>query len=285
MWQRAKRFARFWTDLLGEHELFTYAAAISFRTLTALVPLALLLLGILGFSGGEHLWSDHIAKPIEHKLTAPAFSAVDDVAQTIFAHDSLGLVLFASLYSLWLVSGSVRACIAGMHRAYESTETRPVWKRLALSLALAVPIGTAVVGSMLAMVGGAAAGSWLAWVRFPVVALLLGLAVGLLVRFGPVEPRPTRWDSLGSALVVLVWLAASLLFGLFVRHVANFRTAAGQLSVVLVLNAYLYTSASIFLLGVELDEQLRAGRVQGILDLPGAFGRRGSRRRGAGGSR
>lgn len=285
MWKRVTRFVRLWVDLLGEHELLTYASAIGFQTLAALVPLALLLLGILGLAGGETLWSRHIAEPISHKLSQPAFKAVDDAANRVFAHDSGWLVLFAALYSLWLTSSSVRACISGMNRVYGSEEDRPTWRRLLLSLGLAVAIASAVIGSMLLVVGGATAGGWLEWLRFPVTIAALGVAVLLLLRFGPVEPRPTRWDSLGTALVVLAWLVASLIFGWFIRDVANFRTAPGQLGVVLILTGYLYTSAIIFLVGVELDEQLREGQVQGILDLRGAFGRQRGRRHRAGGPR
>lgn len=41
---------------------------------------------------------------------------------------------------------------------------------------------------------------------------------------------------------------------------ANFKTAVGSLTVFLVLTAYVFTSAAIFLLGVQFDELLRKGR-------------------------
>jgi uncharacterized BrkB/YihY/UPF0761 family membrane protein len=46
-------------------------------------------------------------------------------------------------------------------------------------------------------------------------------------------------------------------FGWFVASLANFKTAAGQLTVFLVLTSYAYASAIVFLVGVQLDELLR----------------------------
>ena len=93
--------------------------------------------------------------------------------------------------------------------------------------------------------------------RWIVAVGALGLAVGLLVRYAPVEYRPKRWTSAGTALVIAAWLVASLLFKLFVTDVANFKTASGSLAVFLVLIGYVYTSSIIFLVGVEVDELLR----------------------------
>jgi membrane protein len=78
-----------------------------------------------------------------------------------------------------------------------------------------------------------------------------------LVRFGPAEKPETRWASAGSLLVVGSWILATIGFSWWVGSVANFKTAIGSLTVFLVLTAYVFTSAAIFLVGVQLDELLR----------------------------
>ena len=108
--------------------------------------------------------------------------------------------------------------------------------------------------------------------RWLVAIALLLLAVELLVRFAPVEPRSKAWVTGGSVLVILAWLAASMIFRLFVANIANFKTATRSLAVFLVLTGYVYTSSIIFLVGVELDELLRqdatAGQ-RGVLEILG----------------
>jgi len=67
----------------------------------------------------------------------------------------------------------------------------------------------------------------------------------------------------GSILVILAWVAATLIFQLLVTTLLNFKTATGNLGVFLVLCGYVYTSAIIFLVGVEVDELLRADAKEG----------------------
>ena len=51
----------------------------------------------------------------------------------------------------------------------------------------------------------------------------------------------------------------SLVFAWYVGSVANFKTAAGQLTVFLVLTTYAYASSITFLVGVQADELMRKG--------------------------
>ena len=178
--------------------------------------------------------------------------------------------------SIWYVSGGVRAAMSAVNNVYEAKETRPLLVRYAISTGLAVCISVCVIVAVLLGANGAGfihngalrvvvdIGRWL------VAVGALALAVGLLVRYAPVEHRPKRWASAGSALVIAAWIAATLIFKLFVTHVANFKTATGSLAVFLVLIGYVYTSAIIFLVGVEVDELLRQdakGEQRGVLHL------------------
>jgi len=141
--------------------------------------------------------------------------------------------------------------------------------REALSLALAACIAVGVIGSMLltvvvVQVGGngalravAEVGRWLAAI------VLLGVVLGVLVRFAPAERRAKRWASARSALVIAAWIVATLIFELFVSHVANFKTATGELTIFLVLITYVYVSSIILLVGVEVDELLREDATSG----------------------
>jgi uncharacterized BrkB/YihY/UPF0761 family membrane protein len=71
---------------------------------------------------------------------------------------------------------------------------------------------------------------------------------------------------------ILAWVAASMIFELFITDVANFKTAAGSLTVFLVLTGYIYTSSIIFLVGVELDELLREDAREGQRGVLGILG-------------
>jgi uncharacterized BrkB/YihY/UPF0761 family membrane protein len=78
-----------------------------------------------------------------------------------------------------------------------------------------------------------------------------------------VKPRSNTWVSAGTILVTIAWIGATLIFELFVSHVANFKTATGSLAVFLVAIGYVYTSTIILLVGIELDELLREDATAG----------------------
>ena len=276
LWPRLRRFVQLWVDLFARHDLLNHASAIAFQVLKSIVPLTLFGLALLGALGERHMWRDTIAPAIKPHLQSATFHAIDAAAQKIFASSAGGLLAFSALLSIWYVSGGVRAATSGINDVYEAKETRPLLVRYAISTGLAACISVCLVVAVLLGANGAGfihdgalrvvvdIGRWL------VAVGALALAVGLLVRYAPVEHRPKRWASAGSALVIGAWIAATLIFKLFVTHVANFKTATGSLTVFLVLIGYVYTSSIIFLVGVEVDELLRQdvkGEPRGVLHL------------------
>ena len=274
--QRAASVVRLWIDLFSRHDILNSASAISFQTLKSLVPLLLFGIALLGALGLSDVWDDQLRRSVAEQFTPSAFTAIDTAVQTIMDEGSPALPVFAGALLLWYVSGSVRACIGGMNDIYEAKEGRPLWRRWALSLVLAVCIAVAVVVAVLAVTAGpridpdGALHALLLVLRWPVAVLALGLVVGLLVHYGPAERRQARWASIGAVVVVAAWIVESLLFGWYVGSLANFTSASGALTVFLVLAAYLYTASIIFLVGVQLDELLRKDASedeQGIIGL------------------
>jgi membrane protein len=275
---RLKRFVKLWIDLFNKHELLDRASGISFAVLKALVPLTLLGLAVLGAVGQRHVWKNTMFPALKPHVQPATAHAIDTAVEKIFSTDSAGLIVFASIVALWYISGSVRGVMTATNRIYECDETRS-WKvRYPLSIGLAAAIALCVIGAALAVLAGPALVSSgalevvVAIGRWLVAVVLLAIAVGLLVRYAPVEPRSKTWVSGGSILVILAWVAASMIFRLLVTTVLNFKTATGGLAVFLVLSGYVYTSSIIFLLGVEVDELLRADATEGqrgVLELLG----------------
>jgi len=247
----------------AEHHLWTYASAISFRSLVALVPLTLLGLALLSAFGLEDFWSNSVAPAIQGHVTAPVYSAINFSVEKIFSSSTAGLIAFAGALLVWDMTWAVSTVMEALNEIHDVEEHRSWPRRLLVALGLAVAVILCVVGSVLAVILGPRPGGVLHFVfgvgRWPVAVLLLSLAVGLLVRFGPAEKPEARWASAGSLLVVGSWIVATVGFRWWVSSVANFETAIGSLTVFLVLTAYVFTSTAIFLIGVQLDELLRKG--------------------------
>jgi len=259
-----------------EHGLFTYASAIAFRALVALVPLTLLGLALLGALGLRNVWSGTLASALEGRVTEPAFKAIDYSVERIFETEAAGLIAFASALLLWDMFWAVGAVMLALDRIHDVEERRPWARRLVARLALAVAVILCLIGAALVLavaptVAEGVLDILLGIGRWIVSVTLLGLAVGLLMRYAPAERPDAKWASAGSVLVIASWIVASLAFRLYVTHVADFKTAFGSLTVFLVLTAYILTSSTIFLVGAQLDELLRKdtekGEGVGVLQL------------------
>ena len=258
-----REVARDLKDAVGEHGLTTYAAALAFQALLALIPLTLLGLGLLAALDLSDVWTDTLAPAIEPHVTRPVYEAIDFSVAKVFATETTGLVAFAFALVMWYLTLAVRVIMEALNRIHDVEDHRPLRRRLATMLWLALALGISIVGAALTvtvpprLVDGGALDVLLGLVRWPAAVALLGLAVALLMRYAPAERPEKRWASAGSLLVVAVWIGASLAFAWWVNSVANFKTAVGNLAVFLALTAYVFTTAAIFILGAELDEIVR----------------------------
>lgn len=247
---------------LRKHRLGTHAAAIAFRVLVGLVPLVILAVALLGTLGLESTWRDAVAPEIRDRVTQPVFRAVDYSVTQIFESARGGLIAFAALLLLWQLFRGVRAATIALNEIHDVEETRSGRRQVLTALGLAVAVGACLVAATLVMVVAprAATGApdvLLSLVRWPGAVVILGLCVGLLVRYAPAERPDARWASIGSAVIVAGWLLLSLAFGFWVTNVASYKGAVGNLAVFLVLTAYVLGASAVFLIGVEIDE---AGR-------------------------
>jgi membrane protein len=260
-WRNLKKIVGLWVELFDKHNLLTYASAIALRTFVAGVACSLFCLGILGATHQEQLWRSTIAPQIKPKVLPHVFAGIDQTVHRVFEASTVGLLVVAAALAIWEVSGIVRAAIGALNEIYETPETRPFWIRFPLSIGLAVLFLAAMLGAIAIVWAGHVSGSWsipVLILRWPAAIVLVAFAFELIVRWGPDENRRKRWTSFGSALVVVGWIGQTLIFGAYVRSIADFRTAVGSLEVFIFLATFCYVAAIILLVAMELDELLRA---------------------------
>jgi membrane protein len=271
-----KDLVRLWVDLFDEHELLTSATAIALRALIAMVALALLAIALLGETGNQDVWKNQIATQIQPKVLPDVYRGIQATVDKIFSSSSAGLIAFATALAIWQVSGAVRACMSALSKIYGTKDERPWYVRFPLSIGIATVVLAALVGAAFLILGlkHAVHGSWglpLSIARWLVTIVLLTFAFGVLVRYAPEQSQSKKWASAGAALVVVIWIAQSLLFALYVKDVGNYKTAVGSLLLVYVITTYAYVGAIVLMVGVELDEQLRQDlqgeEERGILEM------------------
>jgi membrane protein len=239
-----------------DNDLLTYASAIAFQVLFALVPLALFGLGMMGLLGVEDTYTKHIAPELRNAVSPDVFRVFDRTVRNVFQSKQGFWITTGAVITVWEMSGAVRAIMDVFDRIYGHGDRRGKLARYRTSFLLAILAGSAILLAVVAAQAGSAIGGVATVVRWPVVIALLFAAVGGLVHYAPSQRRHLAWVSLGTTLVVAAWVGTSIVFTLYVTDVADYNSIFGNLATVIIVFEYLYLSACAFLTGAQLDKIL-----------------------------
>jgi membrane protein len=168
------------------------------------------------------------------------------------------------------MSRGIRTVMGGLAQIYAIQETRSWTERMRRSIVLAIGVSALMILAIAVVWGtpllygnvGQPLGALLFLARWIVTGVLLGLAVGLTVRYAPDGDQPIGWVSAGTTIVVVAWSLTSILFGAYIRYVASYGSVFGNLATVVVLLIYVYLSSIVFFAGAQLDAIIRR-RVEG----------------------
>src|SRR3954452_16970743 len=126
--------------LFKENDILTYASAISFQVFFALVPMALLALGLLSAFRATGVWTDGLAHALKQNLSTPVYHAVNDTVRKVLADQHLFWVTLGAAIAVWEVSGAMRATMQVLNRVYGVEETRSFWRKLVESIVLSTAV-------------------------------------------------------------------------------------------------------------------------------------------------
>src|ERR1700733_9964777 len=278
---RAQELVRALLDGFKQHDLLTYASAISFQILTAIIPFLLFVLAVAGLLHLNDVWRDHLEPQIRANVSSAAFAVIENAVNNVFANQRVLWATVGGGLALWQVSGAVRAVMGALARIYGAGTERSFVRRYSISFVLSIEVGACFTLAALCL--------WLApffsvdhpdaaWqafaflVRWTLVVALLLLIVGTLVRHAPGTPQTLPWVTLGAAIVITSWMLVSVVFYLYLTELASYQSVFGNLAAIIVAMAYLYMSTTVFLFGAQLDATIReraTGTLSGAALKPG----------------
>ena len=97
--------------------------------------------------------------------------------------------------------------------------------------------------------------------KWPVMLLVVVFLVAVLYDATPNVQQPKfRWISVGAGLAIVVWILASLAFGLYVANFSSYDKTYGSLAGVIAFLLWLWITNLALLFGAELDAELERGR-------------------------
>ena len=97
--------------------------------------------------------------------------------------------------------------------------------------------------------------------RWPVLFIVLTLIIAVLFYATPnVRREKRRWLGVGAVFAIVVWSAATAIFGLYVSTVANYDRIYGWLGGALALLLWIYISNLALVAGLEVDAEFTRAR-------------------------
>lgn len=267
-------FAEGWSDFF-DYDLLTYASAIAFQILYAVLPLILLGLSGLGLFGLRSVYTDHIAPTLRHDMSHDAFAIANRTALRVMGTKRYWWATLGLAVTLWGVGASLRAMMTPLNNVYGAKEHRGYKERLVTSIGGGVLVTFSLFAAIVIVLGGRLVhppGIVLIVLffiaRWVVTFGLLLLTIATIIRFVPAKKRPVEWVSIGSIVCAVCWIVATLGFAAYISAV-SYASFYGVFASVVILLIYLHLAAVAFLIGVVVDAQLRK-----LVGTPGGSHRR-----------
>jgi len=252
------------------------AAALTYYAVLSLFPALVVVVSLLGVFGQGRRTTDAVLDMVGDLAPASALDTLRPSIDQLVNSPAAGFALVAGILgALWSASGYVGAFGRAMNRIYEVDEGRPVWKlrpvqllltSAGLVMAAAVVFMLAVSGPVARAIGGAIGlgdTAYAIWniLRWPVILLFVVIAVAILYYVTPnVEQPRFRWMSVGAAVAIVVWVVASVLFGIYVSNFGSYNKTYGALAGVIVFLLWLWITNLALLFGAEVDAELERSR-------------------------
>jgi membrane protein len=206
------------------------------------------------------------------------------LTEIISTSGGAGIMSIGALLAGWSGSNIFGSLMEALNVAYDVKESRPWWKRQLIRLTCLLLAGVIILLATFVLVDGERVAGWAgsafelgsagitAWIVIQsllAVLLLVALCVTILKLLPCVSQR---WGHVivASVVTTLLWVAATLLFRLYVQHFGSFNKTYGTIGGVIALLSWMYYTMFVVLSGGELASELHHG--SGAIDpRPGAI--------------
>lgn len=251
----------------------TLAAHTAYYFFFSLFPLLLFLAPLLTLVVDQatfmRMTSERLASLLPPTAVEPITTVLRDV---VFVEDAPGLISVGILLAAWSGSNIFGALTTALNLAYDVEEFRPWWRRQIVRLAMLVVGGAVILTATIIMLGGEdiarAIGGvvglrgevvqlW-TWIQYPLAFAFVVLFAFLTLYILPNVGQKKTHALTGAVVVSVLWLAATLVFRLYVQHFPP-NPAYGLIGGIMILLTWMYYTMFVVLVGGELASELHRG--------------------------
>ena len=266
-WQVLKRtVAEFRADNVTD-----WAAALTYYAVLSIFPALIVLISVVGLLGSSA--TNSLLTNLQAFTPGPAKDILTNAVTGLSKNRSAGGIMFVVGLgvALWSASGYVAAFMRAANAIWDAPEGRPIWKTLPVRVGVTVitvmviaigAVAVVVTGPIAQRVGdllGLGSAAVTAWdvAKWPALVVLFGLLLSILYYAAPNVIHPGfRWVTPGGVLAIILWIAASAGFALYVATFASYNKTYGALGGAIVFLIWLWVSNISILLGAEFDAEL-----------------------------
>ncbi|MFD1912997.1 YihY/virulence factor BrkB family protein [Halodurantibacterium flavum] len=266
---------------LSADNVMLVAAGVTFYVLLALFPALTALVSIYGLLADPGRVVAQV-EAMRGLLPPEVLDLLSGQMERIVAQPrgQLGFGFAAGLgVALWSANNGMKAIFEAMNIAYNTRESRSFLRLTATSLVFTLGaiffvilliLAILVVPALIALLDpGNAGGAVFALARWPAL-FLIGIAVIMVIyRYGPDRPAPPwRWVLPGAAMATILWLCTSLGFSWYVSNFDSYNETYGSLGAVIAFMVWIWVSATIVILGAELNAEAEREGHRSVSSMP-----------------
>jgi membrane protein len=272
--KRAARVMKRTLKSFYDDQMTHHAAALTYYVLMSLFPAALLAVSLLGLLGQYPDTYDAIVRYLRDVAPASVVNPVDRSLQRAFQSKGTAATAFAVSIPLALYgsTGALEATRRALNVVFElSGEGRSFLRRKMIDVASSLVLMALVLASLVMVfvggrfaadllgfigLGGSAAQIWNV-IRWPGAVVVAMLAFAFVYYVTPdVRQRGFHWLAPGAVVAVLLWLATTLAFSVYVASVADVGAIYGTFAGAILLVSWLWLTNVAMLFGAELNAEI-----------------------------
>lgn len=264
-----RTWAQFWAD-----RILDQSAKLSFYFILSLFPMMICLFTLLGFilQSGPMLL-DMLHNYLTAVVPDSATILIDKTLHEIIHGSGAFTVSMAIVFTWWSACRGMVAIIDGLNIAYSAHESRHWWKKYMVASVLTVVFLLLISGVMVTLINTGKLSQFiiarlgfktlithlsniLSWLIL-LISVLLGF--NIIYIFAPnIKHRRWRYMMPGTVVGVVLWLAVSFGFKLYLSFFNNFTVTYGSIGAVIILLMWFYLSGIAILVGGEVNSVIES---------------------------
>lgn len=257
---------------IGTDYLVSRASDLAYNFLLAAFPMLLFLVSLFGLFAAQ---SKHLQAGLffylSQVLPPDAFTLVQHTLMEIIRKSGGGKLVFGLVFAIWAGSGGMSSLMSALNIAYGVRDSRSWIKARLRAIALTIAISVLIMAALLMVLYGGTIAEYvgaklgladvtvLAWkiAQWMVALAFVIVSFALIYYYGPdLKEQHWYWITPGSLAGVILWLAVSFAFRVYLHFFNSYGRTYGSLGAVIILMFWFYVTGFAFLIGGEINSEI-----------------------------